>query len=175
MHKRYAAWLLCMTFAGLAGCSQSAAIQPAVPHHSQQQAAVALPGLQAGESLPWRELTAIDGKPVLLQNGQRQLLIFFATWCSDSQRAMRQLMASALVSQPDLQIVGIGREEDAAALTAFARVYQLNFALVADPDRALFRQVAEKGIPQLVTVNPAGQVQQVLLGEVPDAISLLHW
>lgn len=175
MNKRQTALLLGMMLTGVAGCSQSVAPSPAPLPATNQTAAVDLPGLQAGETLPWRQLTAIDGRTISLQTGQRQLLVFFATWCSDSQRAMRQLMASPLVKQSDLQIIGIGREEDVAALASFARVYQLNFALVADPDRSLYREVAEKGIPQLVTVDPTGQVRQVLLGEVPDAISQLHW
>lgn len=171
--KMTALSLLC---AGVTACSQTpeqsavpAVLTPAVPVMQADSR------LQAGQHLPWQSLTAIDGKPVSLVPGKRQLLIFFATWCSDSQRAMRQLMASELVKQSDLQIIGIGREEDAAALAQFRSVYQLNFALVADKDRALYKLVAEKGIPRLVTVAADGEVRQVILGEVPDVISQLHW
>ena len=160
----------------IAACSQTpepATVPAPAVGTSQVQPANGL--LQAGQALPWQTLTAIDGKQVSLAPGKRQLLIFFATWCGDSQRAMRQLMASPLVQQADLQIVGIGREEDAAALAQFRSVYQLNFALVADKDRALYKKVADKGIPRLVTVAANGEVRQVILGEVPDVISQLHW
>lgn len=168
--------VLCVLCSAIAACSQTpepatAAAQPAAP----AQAAPATGLLQAGQRLPWQHLTTIEDKPVSLAPGKRHLLIFFATWCSDSQRAMRQLMASELVKQSDLQIIGIGREEDAAALAQFRSVYQLNFALVADKDRALYNKVAEKGIPRLVTVAANGEVRQVILGEVPDVISQLHW
>jgi len=175
MKKPSLVWLYGSLLAGLLGCSQTAVPSATPTVVAAKPLSVNLPGLQVGETLPWREFTTIAGHKVSMQNGQRQLLIFFATWCSDSQRVMRQLMASPLVQQADLQIIGIGREEDAATLSSFARVYQLDFALVSDPDRNLYREVAEKGIPQLVTVDPTGQVRQVLLGEVPDAISLLHW
>lgn len=165
--------LLC---GGLSACSQTPE-QPVAPAVVQPVSPVAATDslLPVGQGLPWQTLTAIDGKRVSLAPGKRQLLIFFATWCGDSQRAMRQLMASPLVQQADLQIVGIGREEDAAALAQFRSVYQLNFALVADKDRALYKQVADKGIPRLVTVAANGEVRQVILGEVPDVISQLHW
>jgi peroxiredoxin len=84
-------------------------------------------------------------------------------------------MASELVRQQDLQIVGIGREEQIPALQKFRSEYKLNFALVADPQRALYQHVASRGIPQLVTVGADGAIRQVLLGEVPDAIAQLHW
>ena len=73
------------------------------------------------------------------------------------------------------KIIGIGREEQIPALQKFRSEYKLNFALVADPDRALYAKVASKGIPQLVTVSADGRIRQVLLGEVPDAIAQLRW
>lgn len=174
--------IVCSVMLSLSACSQTptpvaaqaaATVQPAIA------AAVAVPvaefAIHTGAQLPWQTLRTIDGHDVKLTPGKRQLLVFFATWCHDSQRAMSQLMASDLVRQQDLQIIGIGREEQIPALQKFRSEYKLNFALVADPGRALYAKVASKGIPQLVTVAADGTIQQVLLGEVPDAIAQLHW
>lgn len=163
--------LVLPAFLSLSACSQTAAVSPA----TAAQTAVPDFAIKTGSGLPWQQLQTIDGETVQLQTGKRQLLIFFATWCHDSQRAMTQLMASELVRQQDLQIIGIGREEQVAALQKFRTEYHLNFALVSDPEKQLYQQVASKGIPQLVTVGADGQVRQVLLGEVPDAIAQLHW
>lgn len=169
----------------LSACSQTPVPVAAQPATAVKPAATARPAaapaaaaefaIHSGAQLPWQTLRAIDGSDISLAPGKRQLLVFFATWCGDSKRAMTQLMASALVRQQDLQIIGIGREEQLPALQKFQSDYALNFALVADPDRALYHKVASKGIPQLVTVAADGQIQQVLLGEVPDAIAQLHW
>jgi len=162
----------------LSGCSQTSAAVATPSATAAQSVLTPAPAafaIRAGAQLPWPTLRTIDGKEISLAPGKRQLLVFFATWCHDSQRAMTQLMASELVRQQDLQIVGIGREEQIPALQKFRSEYQLNFALVADPQRALYQQVAGRGIPQLVTVGADGTIRQVLLGEVPDAVAQLHW
>ena len=169
---------VCSVLWSLSACSQTPVPAVAKPVKAVQ-AAPAAPAatfaIQPGAGLPWQNLRTIDGNDISLTSGKRQLLVFFATWCGDSKRAMTQLMASDLVRQQDLQIIGIGREEQIPALQKFRSEYQLNFALVADPDRALYQQVASKGIPQLVTVGADGNIRQVLLGEVPEAIAQLQW
>ncbi len=166
-----------LTAVALSACSQTPPVAEAAPAVAAAPAATPASSfaIQPGRPLPWTSLQSIDGQTLSLAPGPRRLLIFFATWCGDSQRAMRQLMASELAKQADLQIIGIGREEQADVLQPFARVYRLNFPLVADPDRARYKAVADSGIPQLVTVGADGVVRQVLLGEVPDAIASLHW
>ncbi len=169
--------MVCAVMLSLSACSQTPApvAAKAVTATTAPAAAPAAFAIQPGAVLPWQTLRTIDGNDVSLAPGKRQLLVFFATWCGDSKRAMTQLMASDLVRQQDLQIIGIGREEQIPALQQFRTDFKLNFALVADPDRALYHKVAGKGIPQLVTVGADGAIRQVLLGEVPDAIAQLHW
>lgn len=166
--------LVCTLVLSLSACSQTPATTGAVAVSAAPVAAAEF-AVHSGARLPWQTLQSIDGKAVSLAPGKRQLLVFFATWCHDSQRAMTQLMASDLVRQHDLQIVGIGREEQIPALQKFRSDYKLNFALVADPDKAYYQHVASRGIPQLVTVGADGMIRQVLLGEIPDAVAQLHW
>lgn len=163
------------TLLSLSACSQTPVAAQAAPAPAAPAAASTAFAIQPGAVLPWQTLRSIDGNDISLTPGKRQLLVFFATWCGDSKRAMTQLMASDLVRQQDLQIIGIGREEQIPALQKFRSDYRLNFALVADPDRALYHKVASKGIPQLVTVGADGSIRQVLLGEVPDAVAQLRW
>jgi peroxiredoxin len=150
------------------GCSSVAADK------TERPASVAV--LAPGALQPLQVLTDIQGQPIRLdQPQQRKLLIFFATWCSDSQRAIRQIQASALVQQQDLQIVGIGREETVASLSKFAADYQLSFPLVADPDRQLYQQFTNSGIPRLVLVDQQNRIVRTFLAEIPDVMPELQW
>ncbi len=152
----------------LQGCSSVAADKTERP--------VSLALLAPGALQPLQVLTDIRGQPIRLdQPQQRKLLIFFATWCSDSQRAIRQIQASALVQQQDLQIVGIGREENVASLSKFAADYQVSFPLVADPDRQLYQQFTNSGIPRLVLVDQHNRIVRTFLAEIPDVMPELHW
>ncbi len=73
----------------LTGCSN------AVDSKTVRPPSLAL--LAPGAVQPLQRLTDIHGQTIRLdQPEQRKLLIFFATWCSDSQRAIRQIQASAL-------------------------------------------------------------------------------
>jgi peroxiredoxin len=159
------ALLLCT----LTGCSTAAPTAKTAPLPVQ-------PVLTVGAELPFTTVTAIDGQIIALdQPNKRVLLIFFATWCSDSQRAMRQIQASHLVQQSDVQIVGVGREETIKSLQQFASDYQLSFPLVADSDRRLYQQFAQSGVPRLVLVDKNRRIVRSLLAEVPEVLPLIQW
>ncbi len=161
--------LFAMLLCTLTGCSTAAP--------DTQTASLSVPpGLNVGAALPFRTLTAIDGQTIALdQPNKRVLLILFATWCSDSQRTIRQIQASNLVQQSDIQIVAIGREETIQSLQQFANDYQLSFPLVADPDRRLYQQFAQSGVPRLVLVDQNRRIVKHLLAEVPDVLPLIEW
>lgn len=160
--------MLAMVLLTVQGCSSVAA------DNTERPASLAL--LAPGALQPLSVLTDIQGQTIRLdQPQQRKLLIFFATWCSDSQRAIRQIQASKLVQQQDLQIVGIGREENVASLRQFAADYQLSFPLVADPDRQLYQQFTNSGIPRLVLVDQHNRIVRTLLAEIPNVVPELQW
>ncbi|WP_341503230.1 TlpA disulfide reductase family protein [Gallaecimonas sp. GXIMD4217] len=129
-----------------------------------------------GQQLPLPPLESIDGQSLdLALSSKRKLVILFATWCHDSQRTIRDLMASELARDDDLQIVGIGREESPDALARFAKEFGTNFPLVADPDRSLYGRFANAGIPRLILVDEHNQVVKTLIGEKPGVLSEVRW
>ncbi len=147
------------------------AAEPAHPPVRRSIAKVAV-----GDVQPLQALTDIRGRSINLQQAdQRKLLIFFATWCSDSKRLMQQLQQSALLADPKLLIVGIGREETSAALQEFSAQYKFNFPFVADPKRELYTQFTDQGIPRVVLVNEQNIVVKTFLGEIPRAIDEIVW
>ena len=153
----------------LAGCGSTRAELPVAERVIEER-------LSAGALQPLPYLQSIDQQTILLQQAdQRKLLIFFATWCSDSQRAIKQILASELPKQSDLLIVGIGREETDASLQQFRQQYQVSFPLVADPDKALYQQFTNQGVPRIVLVDGKNRIVKTFLAEIPDVMPELVW
>lgn len=129
-----------------------------------------------GQELPLAELTSIDKQKINLQEkGKRKLVILFATWCSDSQRIIQQLLASSLIQQKDLTIVGIGREETVESLQKFASEYKVNFPLISDKKREIYAKFANAGVPRLILVDEDNKIVKTLIGEDPTTIEKLAW
>lgn len=146
-------------------------VQPAHPPVRRSIAKVAV-----GDVQPLQVLTDIRGRSINLQQAdQRKLIIFFATWCSDSKRLMQQLQQSPLLEDPKLLIVAIGREETSDALQDFSAKYRFNFPFVADAERKLYTQFTDQGIPRVVLVNEQNIVVKTFLGEIPRAIDEIVW
>lgn len=132
--------------------------------------------VSAGQQLPLTKLTSINDQVVNLQEkGKRKLVILFATWCSDSQHTIKQVLASPIAQQKDLTIVGVGREESAESLEKFATEYQVNFPLVSDEKREIYRQFANAGIPRLILVDENNKIVKTLIGEDPNTIDKVTW
>lgn len=132
--------------------------------------------LKAGDVMPLTTLTSIERQQIsLTAPDQRKLVIFFATTCHDSQRAFQKIVASPLVKDAKLQIVGIGREENEVSLRQFAADYQVTFPLVVDADRAMYHQFTNVGIPRIVLVDENNRIVKSFLGEIPDVLTEIQW
>lgn len=132
--------------------------------------------LVAGDAMPFSTLISIENQQIsIAAPNQRKLVIFFGTTCHDSQRAFQKIIASPLVKQANLQIVGIGRDENVASLRQFALDYQVTFPLVVDADRAMYHQFTNTGIPRIVLVDEHNRIVKSFLGEIPDVLTEIHW
>jgi peroxiredoxin len=132
--------------------------------------------LVAGDTMPFSTLTSIENQQISIAvPNQRKLVIFFGTTCHDSQRAFQKILASPLVKQTNLQIVGIGRDENVASLRQFALDYQVTFPLVVDADRAMYHQFTNTGIPRIVLVDEHNRIVKSFLGEIPDVLTEIQW
>ena len=170
-----AAVICCLGCSGVAA-QKTAVTAPAQPTAEPVQVRQSLAKVAVGQQQPLAQLTDVNGTLInLRQPEKRKLIIFFATWCHDSQRLMSQLQQSPLLNDPQLLIVAIGREEQPAALTKFANEYKLPLHFVSDPDRALYQQFTDTGIPRVVLVNEKNVVVKTFLGEIPRAIDEIVW
>ena len=130
--------------------------------------------LRVGMAQPFGTLVDIDGNSIQMsQTGRRTLLVFFATWCHDSQRFMHQLQQSDLLGKT--RIIALGRGESVEALQRFREEYHLPIRFVADPDQAYYLQVTNQGIPRIILLDEQNKVVKTFLGEIPDALGQVQW
>ena len=132
--------------------------------------------VKTGDNVAVTQFVDTQGNTIdLAESNNNKLIILFATWCHDSQRTMKHLVNSNLHLSPNVDIIGIGREETPASLDKFADEYELNFPLVADTDRAIYSQFANSGIPRLILLDAGNKVVKTIIGETENAITAVVW
>jgi thiol-disulfide isomerase/thioredoxin len=164
--------LTCTSLLGLAACSQIANTQAT-------QSALNTPVgyetyIKTGDLFSHAHFIDIYNNDVSLGK-KKKLVILFATWCSDSQRLIKQLQQSSLSQDSQLQIIAIGREENTQSLLQFQQAYNISYSLIADPDRAIYNQYANKGVPRLILLDENNQVVKTLIGEDPNSLQKVRW
>ncbi|MFC3034524.1 TlpA family protein disulfide reductase [Pseudoalteromonas fenneropenaei] len=159
-----------MAFIGLALATTSACSSTPTPDSIGYETYV-----QQGDMFKDTELTDSQGQAVQFAANKKKLVILFATWCSDSQRTLKELKESPLLNHPELQIVAIGREENNDSLNQFASEFGTPFTLVADPDRQIYSRYANKGIPRLLLLDEQNRVLNTWIAEAPNTINEVKW
>ena len=132
--------------------------------------------IAAGQYFPITKLNDINGNEVKLNDSkQKKLVLLFATWCHDSQRTIKDILASDLVKDKNLTIVGIGREETNESLAKFKNDYKVSFPLVSDPNQAIYKQFANIGVPRLLLLDENNKLVKALIGEDQHTIDRIIW
>ena len=154
----------------LPGCT----FLPSQPHDNQ---AIDMSFLvEPGQLLPLSTLNDITGKEIALNTpGRKKLVILFATWCPDSQRAMKALHQSPLIQDSSVDIVAIAREEQGSEVASWAAENKIKTTLVADTDRSIYRQFAHAGIPRFIMVDEQNRIVDAVLAEGEKQIEQIHW
>ena len=129
-----------------------------------------------GQLMPLTQVTDITGnKRVLNTPGRRKLVILFATWCPDSQRAMKALQASALINDETLDIVAIAREQKVGDVMSWGAENNIKTPLVADESRDIYRQFAHAGIPRFIMVDEQNLIVGTVLAEGEKQLEQIRW
>ncbi|MCO7224196.1 TlpA disulfide reductase family protein [Pleionea sp. CnH1-48] len=132
--------------------------------------------ISAGQAMPLSAVTDIEGKEIQLDTiGEKKLVVLFATWCSDSQRAMKALNQSEFLSQEGLTIVAIGREQKVEEIKKWQDEQKIRFSLAADPDRSIYSQFAAAGIPRLIMVDENNRIHKMVLAEDQTPLDHISW
>ena len=129
-----------------------------------------------GQALPIESVVDVNGKTVdLTATDKRKLVILFATWCSDSNRALKSLNQSELLNDNSVEIIAIAREETAETVIAWRDEHGIKTPLAADPDRSIFKMFASGGVPRFITVSTDNKVIKMNLAEGENQLSLIEW
>ena len=150
----------------IAGCTSTSTKKGFVPRETY---------INPGDAFPIQTLQSISGETISLDNNKKKLVILFSTWCSDSQLVFREVLASPLAQDKNLQIIGISRKEKIKEIIKFKKKYKVNFDLVADRDGAIYNQFANTGVPRLLLLNENNQLNKAIIGESPGTLKKVFW
>ena len=129
-----------------------------------------------GEVLPITEIKDIEGNVISLSDpSEKKLIVLFATWCSDSNRALKALNQSPLLHDSNIEIVAIAREESIEVVKKWRDKNDIKIPLAVDPDRSIFKQFAAAGIPRLITVTNDNKIIKMNLAEGVNQLQLIQW
>ena len=129
----------------------------------------------ANSPLPISQIVDIDGNKVELTDGKnKKLVILFATWCSDSNRALKALNNSDILKDPNIDVIAIAREETKETVSKWRELNNIRVPLAVDPDRAIFKQFAAAGIPRMITVDN-GKIIAMSLAEGENQLDKIVW
>lgn len=132
--------------------------------------------IYSGDNLPIDSIIDVNGNTIdLKSHNKRKLVILFATWCSDSNRALKALNNSPLLNDPTIEIVAIAREESNENVIKWRDANNINVPLATDIDRSIYQQFAIGGIPRLITVNKNNKVIKMNLAEGEEQLKLIQW
>lgn len=132
--------------------------------------------INAGQLLPIKSVVSVNGDNVdLTANDKRKLVILFATWCKDSNRALKALNKSGLLDDETIEIIAIAREETVETVIAWRDQHDIRIPLAADPDRSIYKLFAAAGMPRFITVSTDNKVIKMNLAEEGDQLSQIEW
>ncbi len=130
----------------------------------------------AGQLLPIESVVDVNGKTVdLSATDKRKLVILFATWCSDSNRALKTLNQSELLNDDSIEIIAIAREETTDTVIAWRDKHGIKTPLAADPDRSIYKKFAAAGVPRFITASTENKVIKMSLAEGENQLRLIEW
>jgi peroxiredoxin len=130
----------------------------------------------AGDLLPITSIKSINGDEIDLQNSnKKKLVVLFATWCSDSNRLIRALNQSEILTDENIEVVAIAREEDTDTVKAWRDKLQLKMPLAVDPDRSIYKRFAVGGIPRLIMVANDNSIIKMNLAEGYNQLAKIQW
>ncbi len=132
--------------------------------------------VKKGDSLPIKSIVDVSGNTLSLDNtNKKKLVILFATWCSDSNRALKALNQSHLLNDESIEIIAIAREESDDIVKKWRDKNDIKVPLASDPEREIYQQFAAAGIPRLITVSQDNKIIAMNLAEGENQLQLIQW
>lgn len=123
--------------------------------------------LPASSQAPGFVLESLDGRRISLDDakGRKQVLYFFAPWCSVCELSSRNIRALRQArSEAEVAVYAVGvAYESAADLQAFAREHELNVPVLKGTEQ-LRQAYKVDSFPTIYILDEQGAVQSRLVG-----------
>ncbi len=135
---------------------------------------------QPGERVNWPAVTLLDGRrldPAHWQ-GRAAVVVFWTTTCPFCRRHnahVDKLHRAALAQGLPLQVLGVSRDRDPAAVRRYMAQHGYSFEVTLDAEPLRAALASRNMIPLTAVVQRDGRLQQVLPGEMfeEDVMALL--
>ncbi|MBI4498670.1 MAG: redoxin domain-containing protein [Chloroflexi bacterium] len=112
------------------------------------------------EGRPW-QLSALRGKAVVLN--------IWATWCPPCRAEMPELDALyQKYKDQDVLVLGLNLREDASAVSRFAKILNLTFPILLDPQGRAIAQYNIVALPTTFFIDREGVVSDINIGALSD-------
>jgi cytochrome c biogenesis protein CcmG/thiol:disulfide interchange protein DsbE len=128
----------------------------------------ALPPQQGGP-VPAFQLTAFDGTPMGVGEGQGRVTVvnFFASWCdpcrqeaADVEQAWRDYRSRGV------QFYGIGYKDAASKARAFLDQFGVSYPVTVEPGNRTARAYGVTGVPETFVIDSSGRLVRHFIGPV---------
>jgi peroxiredoxin len=123
-------------------------------------------GIGIGEVAPDFELPHPAGRPVMLRRlrGQPVTLCFWASWAEPSVRALKALAGAAAADGAGKDLVAVADGDGADAVKEVLGQAQLDFPVVADPQREIASAYGINCWPTTIDIDVKGFVSRIIYG-----------
>jgi cytochrome c biogenesis protein CcmG, thiol:disulfide interchange protein DsbE len=118
------------------------------------------PSALLSQPVPDFHLATLDGSPVASARwrGRVAVVDFFAEYCAPCTRMLPSIEAMHL-AMPDVQVIGISEDDDAAAARRVVQARGLTFPVVHDQGHALAGRFRVTDLPATFVVDAQGLVR----------------
>lgn len=128
--------------------------------------------VKQGERMPAFSVTMLDGTTVRSADlaGKVVMINFWATWCPPCRAELKNIQKELLdryAGNRDFVFLAISRGEKRETVEKFRAENGYTFPMGLDPDAAIYKLFAEKGVPRTFIVGKEGKIAATFLGFTP--------
>jgi peroxiredoxin len=158
---------LLLSVALAAGCSASGSERPAsVPPSAAVSAAAAASAAGSAGGIGEADAPAFSGQTITggtvsstdLRRTGPVVLIFFSSWCQVCAEAQSGWNDLATEYQGRATVVGVVADEKADELSRYLAAHPVDYPVISDPERKIWRSFAAYEPPMVVLIGASGKL-----------------